>query len=128
MALDGYCLCGACRYEIDDDAVDWQALCVCESCRRASGAPVVGWMGVARDGFRWTGDEPGRFASSPGVMRSFCPTCGTPLTFSTDKREHQIDVLAATLSDPAVFRPERVDFADEALDWHGLHISLPPSS
>ena len=82
-------------------------------------------MGVRREGFRWTGDEPGRFASSAGVMRSFCPSCGSPLTYSTEHREDQIDVLAATLSDPADFSPTKLDHAEEALDWPGLHVSLP---
>lgn len=123
--MHGRCLCGAIRYEIGAESIDWQAYCECESCRRATGAPVVGWIGLARDGFSFTGEEPGRHSSSAGVIRSFCPRCGTPLTFSTEKRPEQIDVLAATLDDPRAFAPDKTFFSDESLGWPGLHLSLP---
>lgn len=123
--MHGSCQCGRVAYEVDSEAIEWQAYCECEDCRRATGAPVVGWIGVRREGFAFTGGEPERYASSPGVIRSFCPQCGTPLTYSTEKRAEQIDVLAATLNDPRAFAPTRRDFADESLGWSGLHLSLP---
>jgi hypothetical protein len=116
----GHCLCGATRYALEADRIRWQGLCHCASCRRASGAPVVGWLGVPDGHWRWTGQAPGQYASSPGVVRGFCTTCGTPLTYASSRWPDETHFLAATLDDPADFAPTAHFHAGEALHW--LHI------
>jgi hypothetical protein len=123
----GHCLCGACRWEIDPGGTLWEALCHCASCRRATGAPVVGWIGAATGAWRWTGAAPAVHRSSPGVMRSFCGTCGTPLAYATEAAPWQTDLLAATLTDPADFHPTSRDHPGEALNWGGDFGHLPDS-
>jgi len=121
----GHCLCTATRYAFEVDAVLWQAICHCESCRRATGAPFVGWLGVRDGAWLWTGQKPGQYASSPGVTRSFCTTCGTPLTFASTRWPNETHFLAATLDDPADYHPTAHVFAREALDWAAGHDGLP---
>jgi hypothetical protein len=113
----GHCLCGATRYAHDADAVKWQGLCHCADCRRATGAPVVGWFGIDDDRWTWTGQEPGRYASSPGTERTFCTTCGTPLTFASHRWPAETHFLAATLDDPTDYHPTFHVYTHAALPW-----------
>lgn len=113
----GHCLCGATTYAFDTGATLWQAICHCADCRRATGAPFVGWIGIRDGHWRWTGQAPGKFASSPGVERCFCTTCGTPLTFASARWPNETHFLAATFDDPADYRPTAHVYTDDALHW-----------
>lgn len=79
--LSGRCLCGACTYEIDGDAIV-VAECYCLDCQRMSGAGHTTGAMFAEDGVRILGN-PATFAvrSEAGntVTRSFCGICGSPL-------------------------------------------------
>lgn len=112
----GRCLCGAVRYEFDG-APDWQGLCHCESCRRATSAPVAAFLCVPDDRLRWSGAAPAEFASSPGVTRFFCPRCGSQMAYRTAKRPGVTDLYAASLADPAAYRPTFHVFWSERLTW-----------
>lgn len=116
----GHCLCGAVRYSFDGPP-NWQAHCHCESCRRATSAPIASFFAVDHDRIRWSGTPPQRYESSPGIFRSFCPRCGSPLTYQSDVRTHEIDVYALTLDDPAAFAADRHVLWNERLPW--LHIA-----
>lgn len=120
----GRCLCGAVRYAFDG-APEWQVHCHCESCRRATASPFTSFLGVARAGFRWTGAAPAAFASSPGVTRRFCPSCGTPMSYETEDRADQVDLYAATLDAPESYRPTAHVHWNEHLPWVRLADGLP---
>jgi hypothetical protein len=119
----GRCLCGAVRYGFDG-APNWQSHCHCESCRRATASGFTSYLAVNRDRLRWTGTL-ARYTSSPGVIRSFCPVCGTQMAFETDRRPHETDLFAATLDDPASFRPTLHDYWNERLPWIHVADGLP---
>jgi hypothetical protein len=99
--------------------------CHCESCRRQSGAGVVSWLDLPREGFRWTGAEPVAYASSPGVTRRFCGTCGSPLSYETDAIPDEVHVMAAHLEDDAGFAPTAHFHWDERVRWLELGDDLP---
>ena len=121
----GRCLCGAIRFAFDPAAVTSRSLCHCESCRRASGAPVTAWLGLRDTGWRWTVGRPELRASSPGVRRGFCKTCGTPLSYATDRHPGLTDLAAAALVDPAEFEPEAHVHWAERLPWLRIADDLP---
>jgi hypothetical protein len=58
-----------------------------------------------------------RYASSVGVIRTFCDVCGTPLTFEGDKFPGELHIMAGTLDDPASVKPTRHVWTSEALPW-----------
>lgn len=116
----GRCLCGAVRYRFDG-APNWSAHCHCETCRRATSAPMVSFFAVSHDRITWSGIAPQLYESSPGIFRSFCPRCGSPLTYQNDIRTGEIDLYATTLDDPSAFAPGLHVFWNERLPW--LHIS-----
>jgi len=121
----GHCLCGACAYAFPPGAVRFQALCHCGACRRAAGAPVVGWIGVTDGQWLWTGARPATHHSSPGVTRHFCPTCGSQLTYAATRWPGETHFTAATLADPAAFLPTLHVNHAHALPWAGIDDSLP---
>lgn len=120
----GHCLCGAVSWEYSG-APTWACFCHCNDCRRNCGSPVTAFIGVKLSGFKWTGETPKFYASSAGVKRHFCGTCGTPMAFEGAHYAGEIHVYAAGLSDPAQFKPEFHVYYAEKLPWLHLHDDLP---
>ena len=112
----GHCLCGRTRYRAKGDPA-WSCYCHCESCRRATGAPVTAYAGFALADFTFEGDAPGRYESSPGVTRSFCRTCGTPLTYQTAEWPDEIHLLVGSADQPQSLAPQRHVFDGERISW-----------
>ncbi len=124
MQLQGGCYCGRIRYEADGEPFD-RCCCHCTMCRRTTGAPFVAWFTVRRAEFRFTKGEPARFASSARGLRSFCPTCGTQLTFQYADDSDEIDVTTASLDDPEAVAPLDHIYSDTMLSWIKLDDGLP---
>lgn len=123
--IEGGCFCGAIRYRIDDGEYP-AANCHCSMCRRASGAPYVGWLVVKAPAFAFTRGEPRELRSSEQGRRSFCADCGTPLTCVNAAHPDIVDVTLGSLDDPEQFPPTVCIHADTALSW--AHRELPPWS
>ena len=83
MQWTGGCLCGAIRYRASD-APQWASYCHCGMCRKISGAPFTGFVQFQAGTFEWTQGQLIRYQSSNGVIRRFCGTCGSSLTFEAD--------------------------------------------
>ena len=62
--LKGHCLCGAIRYETVAPPT-LECVCHCTMCRRAAGAPMVGWFTVPRGAYRVVAGTPASYRSSP---------------------------------------------------------------
>jgi hypothetical protein len=112
----GRCLCGAVRYRLAGEPLH-SVICHCVSCRRASGAPTVAWLTFDRKGFEILAGEPATFRSSAGVSRRFCGTCGSALTYESDKSPGSIDVTTGTLDEPGAFPPTAEVWLDHRVRW-----------
>ncbi|SFU49787.1 Uncharacterized conserved protein [Aliiroseovarius crassostreae] len=122
--ITGQCLCGKCGFAFHG-APFLQVVCHCDSCRRATGAASVGFMGLKNGQWRWTGARPARYESSPGVQRFFCPTCGSALGFEGSHYPGQFYALACALADPTLFAPTAHVHHDEILPWASPADDLP---
>lgn len=122
--LKGGCFCGAIRYEAGGDPVH-RTNCHCAICRRTTGAPFVTWFSVPRSEFRFVRGTPTRFESSPKAVRSFCPHCGTQLTFEHSEAPEEIDVTTCSLDDPNSLPPDDHTHGSSKLDWIALTDGLP---
>ena len=120
----GHCLCGATRFEVDLP-VQATVTCHCESCRRQCSAPMTTYIGVADAQWRWLSEPARTFNSSPGVERSFCPTCGTPISFRSTKLSDTMHFYAAAMDDPSQFAPTVHVAIEEKLPWLKLDDELP---
>lgn len=122
--LTGGCFCGRIRYEATGAPFN-ETNCHCSICRRTSGAPFVAWFSVPRSMFKLVRGEPSRFKSSAKGTRSFCPHCGTQLTFEHEDYADEIDVTTCSLDDPDRLAPRDHTRASSKLGWIKLADGLP---
>lgn len=122
--FSGRCLCGAVRYRVEAAPL-WMGHCHCESCRRATSSGFASFIGVARGAIVWTGAAPTVFASSPGVTRSFCGTCGSPIAFESALWPEETHLYAGTLDEPERFAPQFHVHSEEAVAWSIRDDGLP---
>lgn len=125
MQLQGGCQCGAVRYAVDGEP-QHVALCHCEGCRKSAGAPAVAWAAFAEDEFKLLQGELTTFNSSGAAMRSFCPTCGTGISYrNADMLPRIVDIQAATLDDPDALSLQAQIQTAERIGWMANAHELP---
>jgi hypothetical protein len=122
--IRGGCFCGFVRYEANGP-VSNETSCHCSICRRTSGAPSVAWITVPAAGFRVLDGKPHDFPSSDHGQRTFCPRCGTPLTFRSTRFPDEIDITTCSLETPADWPPRDHTWTSAALSWNKRCDGLP---
>jgi hypothetical protein len=122
--LKGGCYCGLIRYEIEGKP-DHLTNCHCSICRRTTGAPFVTWFNVLRSEFKFVQGVPTQFNSSKNAIRTFCPNCGTHLTFLDAEDPLNIDITSCSLDDPELCPPEDHTYCENKLGWMTLADNLP---
>lgn len=124
MTWEGGCLCDAVRYEGGAPLYP-PTFCHCQSCRRASGSHLVPWFTVAKERFRIQGDTLRWYASSAGVRRAFCATCGTTLVYVHADRPDEIDLTVGSLDNPGGVVPVDHIWMEDAVAWDRPRDELP---
>ena len=94
-------------------------------CRRAAGSPMVGWFTVPRGSYRVVSGMSMSYRSSEHAMRTFCGTCGTPLTFESTRFPDETDITICSLDDPEQVPPRDHTRAATKLFWVKLADGLP---
>jgi hypothetical protein len=121
--LTGGCQCGAVRYEWTTRPA-YSSVCYCRMCQKASGQPLMGLTGGAREHLRWTRGQPAVFRSSNMVERGFCRDCGTPLTYAFDGTGN-ISVAINSLDDPGAMPPTKQFGIESKVAWLDTIGTLP---
>lgn len=121
--LTGGCFCGAIRYEAGGTPFH-ETNCHCSNCRRTTGAPFVTWFSVRLADFHIVTGQPARFNTTEKGTRSFCPRCGTQLTFQHTDFGDEIDVTASSLDNPKLVPPKDNTYTSSRLGWI-VHDGLP---
>ena len=121
----GHCLCGAVRFAYEGGE-NWCTHCHCESCRRQTSSPFTTFVSVPRARFAWSAGEPATFVSSPGVTRSFCRDCGSPMAYENDGYPGEIHLYLAAFDEPLEgVAPGKHDFWHERVPWVDVLDDLP---
>jgi hypothetical protein len=121
--LEGGCLCGAIRYRVEGSPSS-VSICHCRSCRRASGAPAVGWFVVSRAQFKLLSCVLAICQSSKPVHRGFCRQCGTQLTYQHESAPDTIELTIASLDTPERLPPTKEIWLAEKLPWAAVNANL----
>lgn len=122
----GRCLCGAVRFEARG-APKFISNCHCESCRRAASAPSLTWAGFLDAQVAINGGGLREYSSSPGVVRSFCGTCGSPISYRGARWPGEIHLAVCAFDEPASMAPTSDHLAQEKLPWAALLGGSAPS-
>jgi hypothetical protein len=121
--ITGGCLCGAIRYQGRGEPYN-VTHCHCLDCRKAAGAAFVTWASFGRNEFRFVQGEP-RTIEWDGRLRSFCPNCGTALTFMSGPETNEVDVTVASFDEPEPVTPKDHAWVSDRIAWTGSLNSLP---
>lgn len=125
LILSGRCLCGAVRYQFEGVPL-WCAHCHCESCRRQTSAVFASFVGVRSEDIAWSGSGRRRYQSSPGVHRTFCGDCGSPMTYESETRwPGETHLHIGSLDEPNAVAMGAHVHVDEQLSWIEVLDQLP---
>lgn len=120
---NGGCRCGAVSFVANAEP-HFTSYCHCGDCRRATGAPVVAFVGFMRDEIEWQADGFRTYGDYP-VARLFCPDCGAPIGYRDERLADRIYFYTAAMAEPERFAPTRHAYAGEQLSWLQLADDLP---
>lgn len=117
MAVEGSCLCGAVRYEVDELASPI-GFCHCLTCQKAHSSASAPTARVEPARFRWLrGLELLQgFESSPGKIRQFCGQCGSHIVAIKEGQNQWILRVATLDADPQV-RPAVHIWTSHEVPW-----------
>lgn len=125
-AYTGGCSCGFIRYQVDSNP-QFSFHCQCRKCQRITGTGHSSQMmfpvsAVTVNGelqyFKQKADDGNTTTSG------FCPTCGNPLVTKSDGYPDVVFIHAASLDDPALFKPQIVVWHSSAQPWDYLDPQL----
>jgi len=118
-SITGGCACKAVRYA-SDGAVEFAFHCHCRKCQRATGGGHASAFALDDGTVEFTGSiKYFEQTADTGhkTYAGFCPTCGSPVLSKTARFPDRVYIHAATLDDPATFKPKFVVFKESAQPW-----------
>jgi hypothetical protein len=122
--FSGRCACGSVAFEAHGWP-NWVGICHCATCRRATGGISIAAAGFAKESVRMEGPTLAEFASSPGVVRSFCAACGTSLSYRSARWPDDVHLMVGALDRPEALQPQFHIFFDERVPWACPSDDLP---
>jgi hypothetical protein len=126
--VTGECLCGAVQIEIDFPA-RWAWHDHSVATRRAHGAACATYVGSWRRRFRITQGMSNitQFKDSEaGTTRSFCATCGTPISYERVRSPHMVNIPRALFKTRTGRQPRYHIRVEEMPEWAYLGEPLVP--
>jgi hypothetical protein len=114
-------MCGDVRYEISGPMLD-VVHCHCESCRRQSSAAFATFFNIDKTQLRYTRGTPVPYKSSPGVERTHCGRCGSPISYENAR---EFSIFACSLEDLTLVKPQAHIMVGEMLPWLEFGDDLP---
>ena len=126
--LEGSCLCGGVRYQVQvDGPLEAMACCHCVQCRKASGAEFATNANVEAPNFEFlTGEELLRsYEWSVGNERVFCGRCGSPILKRSVEHPERIRLRLGCVDTPIEQAPAARVFLSEKAGWTEVLDSIP---
>lgn len=119
--LQGACMCGANRFTLPGPMGAVTA-CHCSQCRKLSGHYAASFD-ADEGALHWQAQHLAHFATPGGGRRSFCPDCGSSLTFRA--ADGAFSVEAGCIDNPTGGTLTCHIFTDDKADYYDLTDGLP---
>lgn len=116
--LNGECLCGAVKFEVEDDFKAFYQ-CHCRQCQQLTGSAFASNLFTRPDNIGWLegADKIASFVHpTRDFSKAFCADCGSALPFVT-KSGAALIVPAGCLNDPPTAIPQANIFTSEEAHW-----------
>jgi len=121
----GGCLCGNVRYSCVNEPL-MSGTCHCRNCQQNTGAAFVPLLIFKKESVSVTGAKAKVFEhtgdSGKIVRRSFCSNCGSPYMAEYDVTPNLRVIMAGTLDDKTLIKPEWNIYMASKQPW----VELPP--
>jgi len=116
--LQGSCLCGGVRFEIDGE-FEPRSYCHCTSCKRLSGGAATANARVRSDSIRITSGEEllHTFTPEGGSAKTFCSACGSNLFGGGWPESDQASVRLSAIDDPLPGRAAKHIYTRSVASW-----------
>jgi len=124
--VEGSCLCGGVRYRYDGE-IEEISICHCSQCRKAQGSAFAAVSPVASARFEIIAgaDLLKEYRSSPGKVRVFCATCGSPIYSAKDDLPEIRRLRLGTVDSPFVCADAFHIFTGSKASWWQYDDGLP---
>lgn len=119
LPVTGRCYCGKTSFRAEAGPAS-VAYCHCSDCRRVTGAPVAAFAAFENTAVTFSPNEGRAVSITAGVTRTFCETCGSPLSGRYDYLPDTVFIAVGLLDQADAFPPELHAHASNRLVW--LHI------
>lgn len=122
----GGCLCDVVRIEITGEVRNI-VYCHCSQCRKAQGSAFATNGIVSTQDFRITRGEQNLqgYESTPGQVKYFCKTCGSPILSKSTSRPGEVRVRLGIIESNITERPIAHIFTTSKADWEEICGELP---
>ena len=127
MTVTGGCLCGSLRYGAKVKP-QISIICCCRQCQQITGTGHAAQFGLPRVEVSITGEPKVHLLvadSGNTVSSAFCGNCGSPLFKATSGFPDMLFFHAATLDDPASFKPQSVVWTKSKQPWDQIDPAIP---
>jgi len=116
--IKGSCLCSAIQFEYRG-AMGKIAMCHCQQCRKAQGAPFASNMPVDVSEFSIIEGKNfvKEYESSPGKMRAFCSQCGSPIYSRRESLPDNIRLRVGTFDSIIEAKPDYHIYVGSKAEW-----------
>ena len=122
MAIQGSCLCGGVRFEVDQIVGPFE-ICHCNRCRKLTGAQGLPTIGVMSVDYRMTSGKQlvASYAAPilygpPAYHALFCKNCGSPVP-EPDPMNEKLEIPAGLLDDDPGMLPDKHIFVEYLPSW-----------
>lgn len=124
--LKGSCLCDGIHYEIDGD-LGPTMICHCGKCRKSNGSAFAVNAVVNVSEFHIVKGQElvAEFESTPGVFRTFCKQCGSPLFSRRPSMPDVYRLRIGTLDTPVDVKPAAHIFVGSKAGWDCINDDIP---
>lgn len=70
--------------------------------------------------------QPRIYRSSQGVVRQFCGTCGSQISYETVESPTTIDITTASMDNPSIFPPTLEVWLEHRVSWQSTDPTRTP--